>query len=479
MKRTIHPCRRMTAMLCIVAGFLPAGAAFAGITGDLSPSSVNDSLTVGETKVYTFSYSMVVTGGGTSGKADVLLLTDSTGSMGGYIGGIKTAFSGIVTAVGAALPGMDIQYAVADYRNYTDGGNYTLYGVNLRQPFSSSQAVVQAAINTIYASGGGDGPESQFKAMVNVAGNWTTTGGALGFGGRADAQKLIIWAGDWLGHVAGDEGSASGGPPAGYYPTLDATVAALNARGIKVFGLNTVSASTSWGLNGNYGGHPQQDFVTSSTGGGAFYNVGTGGPTISQAIINSIIPGVETLTNITMNIVGSTGAFTVGPVSQTRTGSWTSGDSPVTGTFDLTVVAPGIVASTDFDVVLLGNGAQVSSAHVHLSTGPLLLTLYGRNPYPIYLSKPYTVYVWVLGSASVDVATLNSASVKFGRLGTEASPVRLPSFADVNRDGYVDALYGFLTPPCGFQLGDTVGILTGVTTGGRAAMGTLPVVVYP
>lgn len=54
---------------------------------------------------------------------------------------------------------------VADYKDYRDSGNYTNYGVNLRQAFTSDTAAVQSAINSMYAVGGYDLPESQLKAI--------------------------------------------------------------------------------------------------------------------------------------------------------------------------------------------------------------------------------------------------------------------------------------------------------------------------
>ena len=55
---------------------------------------------------------------------DVLFLVDSTGSMGG-LSNFQAAFSGIIEAIEADSPCSDIiMYALADYKNYTDGGNY-------------------------------------------------------------------------------------------------------------------------------------------------------------------------------------------------------------------------------------------------------------------------------------------------------------------------------------------------------------------
>jgi parallel beta-helix repeat protein len=102
-----------------------------------------------------------------------------------------------------------------------------------------------------------------------------------------------------------------------------------------------------------------------------------------------------------------------------------------------------------------------------------------RTPNMVYLSKNYTISVVVFGSANFNVTTLNSSTVRFGRTGTEATPVRAPTIRDMNADGLPDAMYGFLTFKCGFQLGNTEGILTGSTTSGILIEGRDSVVVSP
>lgn len=366
--------------ICAVLAFV-VGTTSADITGSLTPDSISGAHQPGETICYDLDYSIDITGGAT-GKADVLFLTDTTGSMGGYIYGIKTAFSGIVSAIETAYGGsLDINYGVADYRNYTDGGSYTAHGITLRQSFTDNTAAVQSAINGYYASGGADGPESQLKAMETLSANWLTAAGTdtgtynLAFDGRSDAQKILVWAGDYYGHIEGDT-SASGSPPFDYYPTVQDTVDALNSQGIVTFGLNTYTATATYGLNSTYGvpvpGVGQQDYITSNTGGQSFYNVGSGGPSIESAIVDSITGGVETLTNITLKLEGTDAPFTVSPLIQTTTGSWGSGDSPVTGTFTICADASMTVGDVaTFDMVLLGNGAELDRTAVDLTVVPV------------------------------------------------------------------------------------------------------------
>lgn len=102
-----------------------------------------------------------------------------------------------------------------------------------------------------------------------------------------------------------------------------------------------------------------------------------------------------------------------------------------------------------------------------------------RTPNRIYLSKNYTVYVAVLGSADFSVADLDPATVAFGRMGEEATSVRSPVVRDINGDGLDDALYGFLTFDCGFQPGDTVGWLRGLKADETPVQGSDTVVVSP
>ncbi len=219
---------------------------------------------------------------------DVLFLIDTTGSMGG-LNIFKTVLTDILTAIDAnSLCPETVTYGVADYRNYTDGGNYTAYGVNLVLPFTSSVQAALTAINGLTADGGGDDPESQLKAMVSIADNWLTSSGDLGFNGRPGAQRILIWAGDQPGHIAGDEPGSSGPPPAGYYPSLDDTIDALTSQWITVFALNSAGCNT--GLNAAYGSPPRQQAseITEATGGKLYCNVGSVGQDIEIDIIDEL-----------------------------------------------------------------------------------------------------------------------------------------------------------------------------------------------
>jgi hypothetical protein len=100
-------------------------------------------------------------------------------------------------------------------------------------------------------------------------------------------------------------------------------------------------------------------------------------------------------------------------------------------------------------------------------------------PNKIVLSRPYTVYVALLGSSTLDVRTVVPASVRFGRTGIEALPVRDGTLVDVNRDGRLDMLYGFRTGDCGFQVRDVTGVFRASVGAGVTIEGVDSVVVVP
>jgi len=123
-----------------------------------------------------------------------------------------------------------------------------------------------------------DTPESQLKAMVSIADNWLTTSGDLDFNGRAEAKKIIIWAGDAPGHDA-DDGS--------YYPSVNTVINSLTAQGIMVFALNPSGLHA--GLDAEYHGHYQASEITAATGGELFNNVSSATAAIKDAIIDKIV----------------------------------------------------------------------------------------------------------------------------------------------------------------------------------------------
>lgn len=156
---------------------------------------------------------------------DILLLMDTTGSMGGFIATFKEIFEPLAQEINALFPEVSFKWGVADYRDF---GDYpTAWEVG--QKFTPSHALAQAAINAWTAGGGGDFTEAQLKALTDIANNWETA--ALGGRPLSAANRIVVWAGDYPGHEDAPE-----------YPDLVQTIIALTAANVTVIGLNTAGA---------------------------------------------------------------------------------------------------------------------------------------------------------------------------------------------------------------------------------------------
>ena len=84
-----------------------------------------------------------------------------------------------------------------------------------------------------------------------------------------------------------------------------------------------------------------------------------------------------------------------------------------------------------------------------------------------------TLPVAVLSTATFDApATVDPASLTFGRIGDEASLSLCKGNADVNADGLIDLVCHFDQQATGFGPGDTLGILRGRTWAGEPLVGS-------
>jgi hypothetical protein len=211
-----------------------------------------------------------VEGNPSTDAADILFLTDTTGSMMKYITDLQTVFGDIVDSVQLSLPKVNIRWAIADYRDHSDSGAYLSPGVNIGQGFTEDTAAAQAALDLWAAGGGGDTKENQFEALNYLAQNWT----GLSLLGRSGAQKIIVWAGDAAGNV--------------YTVTKDAAIASLAAAGVSVLAMNIDSVS-----DGIDGSSEATDIATGS-GGSIDHDIGADSTTVvQQRIEDAITASVE------------------------------------------------------------------------------------------------------------------------------------------------------------------------------------------
>ena len=131
-------------------------------------------------------------------KVDVFLLFDDTGSFASFVPQVGTIFSGLVTSLEAALPGVSFGFGVGRFEDYGGPGTGFSGESATGRPFTLNQPIVTAATaggaaarNTLISSAlsrsapgfGGDGPESGLEGLFQVA-----NGG--GFDGDGNGSRL-------------------------------------------------------------------------------------------------------------------------------------------------------------------------------------------------------------------------------------------------------------------------------------------------
>ncbi|EME52208.1 Calx-beta domain-containing protein [Amycolatopsis decaplanina] len=231
----------LTAVTAMFASTAVAAAAPPGV----DPATVDLTLDAGQSTTVTKN----VTTSAVPPNPDLVLLADTTGSMGGPIGNVRSNASAITGDVLAAQP--TAQFGVAEYKDFTDSVPF-----KVNQGITGDTTAVQAGIDQWAAAGGGDTPEANLNALYQLA------TGAVAF--RPDGTRIIAWFGDAPSH------DPSGGH------TLAQTIAALQAAKIRVVAVNV----------GGLDATGQASAITSATGGVLLNNVPAG--QVSQAILDGI-----------------------------------------------------------------------------------------------------------------------------------------------------------------------------------------------
>lgn len=262
-------------------------------------------------------------------RPDIVLLADTTGSMGGAIANVQLKAREVIQQVKAVQP--DAHFGAAQYKDFfCDPAPYTL-----DQPMTADAEAVQGAITSSWmATGGCDTPEAQLYALYQLA----TRAEEVGW--RPGSTRIVAWFGDAPGHD----------PSSGV--TLAMAIAALEAARIRVIAVD-VSA-----LDGCGGSCGQASAITEATNGrllalnGAATGLGApartggdgqGGQTTAAAlseiddVAGAILAGLQSLPVTVTPSVSGCGAHidvTVEPASATV-------PSGTTVTFTTTVTVKG------------------------------------------------------------------------------------------------------------------------------------------
>jgi hypothetical protein len=357
-----HPSRIVAAGgLCAAAAILCPGQA---IAGSISPGTFNASIAIGETvKVV----KKIATDAG-GGLVDFLLLADNTGSMGGVINNVKSVANQLVTDLKTTYAGA--QFAVARYLGDPSEGVSFSSAYQVLQKNTASETDTVTAINSWFASGGGDYPEANFYALQQGVQNGATTcpglGSTPGFCGtsgqpvdwRPSARKVVLWFGDAPSHQT--------------TVTMNNIKAILASENASLVALNNGPATTALDDTNADGGQAgnQASSVTSSLGtNGALINSFASVPI--GDIVTTVKNAVGAVTNtqdISLKVLGSVPAGL--EVSFDCTDSLGCNDviggesreitmavkGLIAGDYNFSVVAPGVAGAIEQDHIVVGDG---------------------------------------------------------------------------------------------------------------------------
>ncbi|KAJ2900476.1 von Willebrand factor type A domain-containing protein [Zalerion maritima] len=176
---------------------------------------------------------------------DVVLVIDTTGSMGPAINDVKSNLVQVIAAVGG-----DSQFGVVSYRDLRDADGFTVH-----QDLTSNDADVQSAVNSL-AAGGGRGPTADWiNALYEVS------TGAVTF--RGGSSRIVVLVGD----------QPSFDPSGGH--ALGGAIDALRAEEVRVIAVNIDRLDADG----------QATDVTADTGG---VIVGSAADAVTDAIISGL-----------------------------------------------------------------------------------------------------------------------------------------------------------------------------------------------
>ncbi len=307
----------------------------------ITPASTVKTIGIGESFTVNKSITLDATA---ASRADIFLLADNTGSMGGIIGGVRSSATSILSSLQSTIT--DVAFGVGRYLGDPSEGVTPAGAYELQQPISTNSALSLAEINTWFAAGGGDFPEANFFALHQVATSGAATAGGLSTGQvtgwRPGAARVLIWFGDAPSHTA--------------TVTQAAAIAALTNNNIIVAALNTASAGGGIDSGG------QASAIVAATSGVITNNNNPAG------VAAAILSAVGTVTS-TINLTFMTSATFPGlgvsfactdplgcmavPGGATRQFSVTfTGIAP--GTYEFDIFANG-VAATEHDIITVAD----------------------------------------------------------------------------------------------------------------------------
>ncbi len=138
---------------------------------------------------------------------DIALMIDTTGSMSDEINFLRTEVAAIASSIAERWPSVSQRWSVVAYKDV--GDEYVVKTT----PFASDMATIQASINGLSASGGGDYPEAPDQALAAAS--------TLAWR-EGNAARMVFWVAD-APHHAGKEG------------TIATAITTMRSKGVHVY----------------------------------------------------------------------------------------------------------------------------------------------------------------------------------------------------------------------------------------------------
>jgi hypothetical protein len=302
------------------------------LADSISPSSFSGTTTVGGS--ITLSNIVTVNAGVPTGaQADIFFLTDTTGSMGGTIDTVKANFTSIASSISG-----NIAFGAGQFKDTGDAFAY-----QRDADITTDVTTAQTAINSWYASGGGDLPEQGLYALGQVA---TTTSW------REGSKRIVVMAGDATAHED--------------LATVESTAATLAANGV------TVESIDVGNLNGAGQFSGPDSIYANGASGEYFTSFGDDLVSTIQAAIGSAFSNYN---NVTLQVLGAEGVA-VSFTPNTFTGTY---DRSVDRNFGFDLTFTGLTAGLhNFTINALVDGGIVASSSQSIN----VLDLGGAVPEP-------------------------------------------------------------------------------------------------
>lgn len=448
----------------LVLNLVPTAFAAVASLGEVDPSEIELWMIAGETMEEEKTVTVYL-----PEEVDIAFAFDLTGSMSYIIDTAKDNAGDLMDEMdgwGGPL-GVDFDYGVISYMDYV--GSYASCGYSawygsggdypyrLDQAITSSNALVESAINGLLLGNGNDGPQDYsrifYESYADPAISW-----------RPMADKILLNFGDNVPHdcdlnegVPGTVGGwSTGGDPGrdtfmftGDDLDLQTVLADMAAEEIKLLeSHSTTYANNYW------------EYWTGITGGEVF--ITTGGSAWLDDVSIAIKKSIAWVDDLHFEVRADYSGYASWLVDTDYYSGWV--EDPVEMMIELGV--PSCTPSGDHYFVLIavdGDGMVYGEQEVliHVEPTPVEIDIKpGSYPNSINLNNKGVIPVAILGSEVFDVSMVEVESVVFAC--AEPAPMD-PEYYDVNGDGFMDLVLHFYTQDACIEPGDTEAYLTGST----------------